>query len=123
MKRLAIVVGSILTAAAATASAQVYYRSYTYEPRYVVPHDAATECWNPRARAFEQLRPNEYQDDLDRTRCRMVAPVYETRSGDSREECWNPRAGHYERVRSWERQDDLDYSRCRIIRSDRFAYR
>ena len=123
MKRLAIVVGSILAAAAATASAQVYYRSYTYEPRYL-PHDAATECWNPRARAFEQLRPNEYQDDLDRTRCRMVsAPVYEARSGDAREECWNPRAGHYERVRSWERQDDLDYSRCRIIRYDRFAYR
>ena len=126
MKRLAIAVGTILAAAAATASAQVYYRSYTYDPYYAA-NIVGTECWNPRARQFEEVRPNEYQDDLDRTRCRVIGSrVYESRvyeRAEPREECWNPRAGHYERVRSWERQDDLDYSRCRIIRFDRYAYR
>ena len=125
MKRLAIAVGTILTAAAATASAQVYYRSYTYDP-YYAPAVSGTECWNPRARQFEELRPNEFQDDLDRSRCRVIGSrIYEMRTYDSRgrEECWNPRAGHYELVRPWERQDDLDYSRCRIVRHDRYAYR
>jgi hypothetical protein len=29
------------------------------------------ECWNPRARHFEEVRPNEVQNDLDFTRCRI----------------------------------------------------
>lgn len=123
MKRLAIVVGTILATAAATASAQVYYRSYTYDP-YYSRADVATECWNPRAGVFETLRPGDYQPDLDRSRCRAVGvPVYEVRSRDAREECWNPRARTWEQVRPWDYQDDLDMSRCRMIRYDRYVYR
>ena len=29
-----------------------------------------TECWNPRARHYEGVRPGERQDDLDFSRCR-----------------------------------------------------
>lgn len=29
-----------------------------------------TECWNPRARHYEEVRPGERQDDLDFSRCR-----------------------------------------------------
>ena len=123
MKRLSIVLGTLVAAAATTASAQIYYRSYTYDPLYAPA--SGTECWNPRAGVFEQLRPGDYQDDLDRSRCRVIGERYvEMRTPrDAREECWNPRAGHFERVRPWERQDDLDYTRCRIVRYDRFAYR
>lgn len=28
------------------------------------------ECWNPRARHYEEVRPHERQDDLDFSRCR-----------------------------------------------------
>jgi hypothetical protein len=28
------------------------------------------ECWNPRARHYEEVRPGERQDDLDFSRCR-----------------------------------------------------
>jgi hypothetical protein len=30
------------------------------------------ECWNPRARHYEEVRTGEYQDDLDFSRCRIV---------------------------------------------------
>ena len=30
------------------------------------------ECWNPHARHWEDVRPGEYQNDLDFSRCRMV---------------------------------------------------
>ena len=30
------------------------------------------ECWNPRARHYEEVRPAETQDDLDFDRCRLV---------------------------------------------------
>ena len=30
------------------------------------------ECWNPRARHYEEVRPGEQQDDLDFDRCRLV---------------------------------------------------
>lgn len=30
------------------------------------------ECWNPRARHYEEVRRGEYQDDLDFSRCRIV---------------------------------------------------
>ena len=30
------------------------------------------ECWNPRARHYEEVRPGERQDDLDFARCRSL---------------------------------------------------
>ncbi len=30
------------------------------------------ECWNPRARHYEEVRPAEEQNDLDFDRCRLV---------------------------------------------------
>jgi hypothetical protein len=86
------------------ASAQVYYNPYprsTACPR--------SECWNPRAGHYEQVRPGEYQNDLDRSRCRVIArALYDNRYydnrvyRDSREECWNPRARTFEQVRPGE---------------------
>jgi len=32
--------------------------------------EARQECWNPRARHFEEVRSGETQDDLDFSRCR-----------------------------------------------------
>lgn len=133
MKKIALALGVLAAATAATASAQNYLnRSLDpyYEPRVTI--DSSQECWNPRAGHFEQVRPGEYQGDLDYGRCRTAgynypAPSYDSRYyyndsrydrryRDSRQECWNPRARHYEEVRSGERQDDLDYSRCRVYR-------
>lgn len=125
MKKLAIVAGALLATAAATASAQVYWRTYdnNYSDR------SNQECWNPRAGHFEQVRPGEYQGDLDFRNCRMggggyyyeqTQPRYVERDyrgyGYSRQECWNPRARHYEEVRSGEYQNDLDPNRCRVMR-------
>jgi hypothetical protein len=44
-----------------------------YERRYERPvlRDPVQECWNPRAGHFEEIRPSEYQGDLDLSRCRM----------------------------------------------------
>jgi hypothetical protein len=125
MKTLAIAMGTLLTTVAATASAQVYIeRVDPYYGRYTSSH----ECWNPRAGHFEQVRPGEYQGDLDFGRCRMIGDRwadrgtyydnrYEQRGyGVAREECWNPRARHFEEVRRGEIQNDLDYTRCRIYR-------
>ena len=120
MKKLAIVAGALLATAAATASAQ-YYR--TYDPYYAP--NSSQECWNPRAGHFEQVRPGEYQGDLDFRNCRAIGAttyydnrVYERdyRAYAPREECWNPRARHYEEVRRGEYQGDLDFNRCRVFR-------
>ena len=35
-------------------------------------YDRPTECWNPGAGHFEQVRPGEYQNDLDYGRCRVI---------------------------------------------------
>ena len=118
MKFSAIALGSVLTLAAASASAQGYY-GRTYDPYY--NRSSSQECWNPRAAHFEQVRPGEYQPDLDMSRCRMIGeryydPSYDRGYNVAREECWNPRARHFEEVRRGERQDDLDYGRCRIYR-------
>ncbi|MBK9608810.1 MAG: hypothetical protein IPO58_21110 [Betaproteobacteria bacterium] len=67
------------------------------------------ECWNPRARHYEGLRPGERQDDLDLNRCRPIAQRGSERRGNVARECWNPGARHYENVREGERQDDLDF--------------
>ena len=85
--------------------------------------DANSECWNPRAGHFEQVRPGEVQNDLDFARCRGIGGRYVDNSryehryySGSRQECWNPRAGHYEEVRAGEAQGDLDFGRCRVYR-------
>lgn len=123
MRTIAIALGTAATALATMASAQVYYNPV---PRY--EYGAGTECWNPRAQTFEQVRPGEYQSDLDMRNCKPIAglenryydrydaPVYR----DSREECWNRHARTFEAVRPGERQDDLDYGRCRLISSERY---
>ncbi|MEO6064976.1 MAG: hypothetical protein ABIP49_04250 [Lysobacterales bacterium] len=72
----------------------------------------AEECWNPRARHFEGVRPGETQNDLDFRRCRPVG-TYRQSARKVQRECWNPRARHFERVRPGETQNDLDFSRCR----------
>ncbi|HEX4333104.1 MAG TPA: hypothetical protein VH040_13260 [Usitatibacter sp.] len=135
MKAFAITMGAVLAAAAATASADVYYgdRAY-YSPEPTL--NSNLECWNPHARHFEQVRPGERQDDLDKNNCRNMAPAiaydpvpvapaparYYDRRAYSGDECWNPHAGHFEQVRPGERQDDLDFSRCRP-EGYRYAYR
>ena len=122
MKTIAIALGTAATALATMASAQIYYNPY---PRYDIPA-AASECWNPRAGHFEQVRPGEYQDDLDMSRCRVIGATYDNRYydnrvyRDAREECWNRHARTFETVRPGERQDDLDFSRCRLISSERY---
>ena len=54
-----------------------YYRGYGdgryndgryNDGRYAID----SECWNPRARHFERVRPGERQDDLDFSRCRSL---------------------------------------------------
>jgi hypothetical protein len=35
-----------------------------------------SECWNPRSRHFEAVRPAERQDDLDFSRCRPAGSGY-----------------------------------------------
>ena len=72
----------------------------------------AEECWNGQAGRFERVRPGEYQNDLDHSRCRPVGEV-RSRMRDEPRECWNGRARAFETVRPGERQDDLDLSRCR----------
>jgi len=126
MKRaIVIAAGALLAGAAATASAQVYYeRTYTYDPYpgNRIELRAGTECWNPRAGHFEEVRPGEVQNDLDFSRCRAEGGRYAERRyyrdyrDSARQECWNPRAGHYEGVRQGEYQGDLDFSRCRFAR-------
>jgi hypothetical protein len=138
MKAIAIAIGALAAAAAASASADVYYGSRAYyspEPSL----NSNIECWNPHARHFEQVRPGERQDDLDKNNCRNLgAPVvayepvpvapapapayYYDRRAYAGDECWNPHAGHFEAVRPGERQDDLDFSRCRP-EGYRYAYR
>jgi len=123
MKTLAIAVGAVMAAATASASAQLYYgRTYVdpYAPR-VEYREAVQECWNPGVGHFEQVRPGEFQNDLDFRRCRMIGERIVERYPDryalrGSQECWNPRAGHFEAVRPGERQDDLDFARCRIDR-------
>ena len=127
MKKMAWMAGALLATATTLASAQMYYgRSYdAYGDRPDWRNNGDQECWNPRAGHFERVRPNEYQDDLDFRRCRLMGNGngngYESRGyegrqvySDRREECWNPRAGHYELARRGEYQGDLDYTRCRI---------
>ena len=71
MKKIAIAAGALLAMLAGAASAQMYYgRPYVdpYAPR--VEYGSVQECWNPGAGHFEAVRPGEYQDDLDFSRCR-----------------------------------------------------
>lgn len=89
-------------------------------------YDRPTECWNPGAGHFEQVRPGEYQNDLDYGRCRVIneyrgerrtyreSPRVYYRS-DQPVECWNPHARHFEELRPGETQNDLDTSTCRPL--------
>lgn len=137
MKAIAIAIGAALATVAASASADYYYGGRTYySPEPVLNQNM--ECWNPHAGHFEQVRPGERQDDLDKGNCRNIAanyayapaPVapapapayYYDQSAYAGDECWNPHAGHFERVRPNERQDDLDFARCRPA-GYRYAYR
>lgn len=125
-RKIAYAAGSVLLAATATvASAQRYYSNQDSDPyRDGRALTADSECWNARAHQFERVRPGEYQDDLDLSRCRAIGDrSYERRDRrewrdgrDAREQCWNPRARQFEDVRSAEHQDDLDFSRCRMTR-------
>ena len=117
MKLVAIAFGTIATALAFAAPAQ--YRDYYGNRYYYYDRDlAGYECWNPRARHFEAVRPGEVQNDLDFGRCRPMGGLayrdrYAYGYGTRVTECWNPRAGHFEAVREGEFQGDLDFSRCR----------
>jgi hypothetical protein len=109
MKSIAFAMGVCVTAVAATAFAQPYYRDSPNSP------GSGYECWNPGAGHFEAVREGERQNDLDFSRCHRIGERARY-SRDRREqgyECWNPRARHFEAVREGERQDDLDFSRCR----------
>ncbi len=46
--------------------------AYGYGNAYAYGRDASWECWNPRARHFENVREGERQDDLDFGRCRIA---------------------------------------------------
>ena len=123
MKTLAIAAGLALFGAAATVNAQ-YYVYRDAPPAQVLSGNQ--ECWNPHARHFEQVRPGDYQPDLDFSRCRMIGEAYYAapRVAYARDECWNPRAGHFEAVRPGEYQGDLDFSRCRrIVEGDYYRWR
>ena len=52
-----------------------YYNNYNYDaPRYYerdLRGYPRQECWNSHARHYEEVRPGEYQGDLDFNRCRM----------------------------------------------------
>lgn len=74
MKKLAIAIGSLCTAAA-PAFAQYYGPDRDYR-------DNRDSRWRDSARVIDSR------------------PVYA--AGASRQECWNPRAGHYEEVREQE---------------------
>jgi hypothetical protein len=102
MKKLAVVLGSIVTAVAATAIAQDNSdRNYPYDPDRVA-REQAREVWRNNYGSDEyRARDERWRDDRG---ARVTA-----------RECWNPRARHFENVREGEYQDDLDYSRCRVI--------
>ena len=78
-------------------------------------YDGGEECWNPRAGHFERVRPGEYQNDLDFSRCRSLGYRRDRWPPDVPHECWTPHARHFERVRPGEVQDDLDFSVCHPI--------
>ena len=129
MKTLTLAIASVVAALATPAFAQTYYyeRSYGSDP-YVQRTERPAECYNPRAGHFEAVRPGEYQEDLDFSRCRVIGQRWSDRQYGERQayrtsaqECWNPRARQFEEVRPNERQEDLDFNRCRVSR-DRVAY-
>ena len=144
MKRLALAAGAVIATVSASAFAQVYYtRPHTYDP-YLNSRTANQECWNPRARHYEGVRPGETQNDLDFSRCRAIGernyeerryygeqryadPRYaDPRSGERQlykdswigftTECWNPGENRWEVMRPGEIQDSLDRNKCRPYR-------
>lgn len=87
MKRLALAIAAMATAAAPAAFAQRdTYRGY----------DSRDNSYS----AYDRYDSRDYRGE--RARVLETRPVYE--AANQREECWNPRAGHYEEVR----KDDND---------------
>lgn len=109
MKTIAVTLGSIATAFAATALAQDNQtRNYPYDVERVERLDALergvpyTRYDDPYTNELREQR-RYYRDYRD----------YRGYRGDPGIECWNWRARTFERAREGEFQDDLDYSRCR----------
>jgi uncharacterized protein YcfJ len=138
MKKIAIAVGSILTAAAPVVLAQYYtpdYRDRDYrdrddrsarvlESRPIYDSVAARdECWNPRAGHFEEVRPqNRTRVGKGAAAGAVVGGVIGHQFGDSGTAQTLGGAvlggiiGHQiERRNDDDRQDDLDFSRCRTV--------
>ena len=144
MKKIAIAVGSILTAAAPLALAQYQpsyrdtrdYREYrddrydrngyarVLESRPIYDNVAARdECWNPRAGHFEEVRPqNKTRVGKGAAAGAVVGGVIGHQFGDSGTAQTLGGAllggiiGHQiERRNDDDKQDDLDYSRCRTV--------
>ena len=114
MKTIAITLGSIATAFAATALAQDNQeRSYPFDPERVERQQEREALGYYGRDDLRDMRryDDPYTNDL-RERYYRGAPGVE---------CWNWRARTFERVREGEYQDDLDYNRCRAY--DDGAYR
>ena len=107
MKKLAIALGAVALAAAATGVSAQEYRYY-YNDSEQASREQARAQWEAQRAADAQ----EWRQDHWRER-RADNGVYE---------CWNPGANHYEAVRPGERQDDLDFSQCRGGQPDRTPY-
>ena len=115
MKAIAITLGSIATAFAATALAQdSQERSYPFDPERV-ERQQEREAFGYYGR--EDARDMRRYDDPYTNELRQRRYY----RGDPGIECWNWRARTFERAREGEFQDDLDYSRCRSY--DGGAYR
>ena len=109
MKKIALAVASIVTAAAPLAMAQDNSnRNYPYDPYW-----AERQLERDRYYAERDLR---LRDDYYRRDWRGDGDWRDRGDRGVRRECWNPRAGHFEEDRPGEFQNDLDYSRCRLMR-------
>jgi hypothetical protein len=110
MKKIALAVASLVTAAAPLAMAQDNSnRNYPYDPYW-----AERQLERDRFYAERDLR---LRDDYYRRDWRGDwRGDGDWRDRGVRRECWNPRAGHFEEDRPGEFQNDLDYSRCRLMR-------
>lgn len=107
MKAIAITLGSIATAFAASALAQdSQERSYPFDPERV-ERQQEMEALGYYGR--DDLRDMRRYDDPYTNELRQRRYY----RGDAGVECWNWRARTFERAREGEFQDDLDYSRCR----------
>ncbi len=107
MKKLAIAVGSILTALApavfAEDDAPLVQRTDQYGNVYSIPENKLDPWEREHGYGYRDSRESDrgardWRDERDsrggRARVIETRPVYE--AANQQEECWNPRAGHYE---------------------------